>query len=487
MRPEEERWQNLQEIIQATHTLQADLDESLDRLNALGVGLPNESRNTRRTRDHRNLGDVSATLAELQQRINDSLTDSLEELRAAREASEDRSRENDNPEVPHTTRTTSDSPRSTPETGTGRHEPASQQTPQPSLDVVQSILPGIMRAASLFGNASQRTEAGQETNNLGLALHFVSNSGAPSGPAPRPDGSEQLRPALARLSTVLGRRAAPPPGSDPASTSLGRRVAARAAAGSRNATADPASGATATPAPQPPASSDEGLLGDLHIFIMPMSVPSASAPAAPEASSRREPGSTEAASNEDPQPSRGGALHPTRDQSDMEARLRTIPSAGSPFFSVFPTSREEGGDPSSWPPRRRRGSSFEENVETSEGRTYQIRRRLNADGDEYVHQIPRRQWLSGRQEPDTVQSRATRGFFPLTYAALGEDSRQQGSAADSPATAEPTLFNSSLLDLPSTLNEDARAPALPISIRRRRSGNLIHPSLCPRTYVLQCS
>jgi hypothetical protein len=75
---EEERLENLYRIIQATHTLRADLEESLEDLSSFGVatrGNDGSSAAPRLNREatHRNLQDASAALADLRQRIHDSL------------------------------------------------------------------------------------------------------------------------------------------------------------------------------------------------------------------------------------------------------------------------------------------------------------------------------------------------------------------------------------------------------------------------------
>lgn len=498
--PEEERLQNLYRIIEATHTLRADLEESLDDLNAFDVGLRNDFGNSngpRRSREeaHRSLREASAALAELRQRVQDSLA----ELAAV-----------GGTQSGDTTNRDSDSRNSfqQPSPSEGTLNPLSESslrgqvpTHHSNINLIQSLVPEMFRTTgSLLHGAPQPSDATPREGNLSLALHFVSNSSPAASHSdtnapqrllqgPGSEGHDMLRPALARLSAVMGRREPPPPGSDPAATSLGRRVAARAAA--RNG------GTAASPTASQPQSSrlqqaaDEGLLGDLHIFIMPMPIPND--PSRPGFSNMGRAALLRGHANT---LSQAAGLNPSNAADDLPDLVpldagpnaienrqgdRSSDPTLAPRIPPAPTSalfsRLEGEETGSWPPRRRRGSSFEEAVENAEGRSYQIRRRLNADGDEYVHQIPRREWTSARTNPDTVQSRAARGFFPLTYAALGEASgtsvrRQPG------ASAESSPFGTSMLDLPSSIESEARPPSLPISIRRRRSGKQMLSDNC---------
>ena len=492
---EEERLQNLYRIIEATHTLRADIQESLDDLSAFDARLGSDSTQTApREEAHRSLREASVALAELRQRVQDSLA----ELGAVGSSQDGDTGSHDslNPDLlqqPTPSESTHDS--------TSRPGGQASSHPTPNLNLIHSLVPEVIRTSrSILQGATQASGTAPREENLRLALHFVTiaspalGHGAATAPTHvhGSEGHDMSRPALARLSAVMGRREMPPPGSDPAATSLGRRVAARAA-NTGNAGSTTNSGAGPSQTSRPPPAVDEGLLSDLHIFLIPNDPAPGFSPAAgrPATTSGpliappqviRNPERDHTSASDDlpdlvPLDEGVTGMNSVDGQQAGWGRPSDPPSA--PRIPQARTStlfsRQEGEETGSWPPRRRRGSSFEEAIETAEGRSYQIRRRLDANGEEYVHQIPRREWMSARTNPDTVQSRVARGFFPLTYAGLAETSgtpqpnvtRQPGFPG---ASAESSPFGTSMLDLPSSIESESRSPSLPISIRRRRSG-----------------
>jgi hypothetical protein len=359
-----------------------------------------------------------------------------------------------------------------------------------SIDAARSDLHEYFRTApNVVESALGSQDASQQRANLGLTFHIVSStSSAPPLPPPnlplfRPNStsaqSEQLRIMdLARRGMLRRRERAQQSTADSASTSLGRRVEARATAGSLGSR--PPSAAAGNSDVSMPS---DGLIGDLHVFIMPMPMPNDFVPGStpPNDAARDQ---LQVQPQSEGVADRRGTTPPWDEGSRSPDELATRSFYGS---VVSPPAREWDGEDDSSPAwiRRRRAMyrDYRDTVEQVEGRSYQIRRRLNADGDEYVHQIPRRTWVplprpSSTSTPAPHDARFSDWTRPVPPPRLSDErtSEAVNFARPSPPVGIPRNpfrdsvrgeslpFGYSQVDLPSTINNSTSNP---ISIRRR--------------------
>ena len=164
--------------------------------------------------------------------------------------------------------------------------------------------------------------------------------------------------------------------------------------------------------------------------------------------------------------------------SDVRSSISRIPSStdGDDFDGALFSRRTEG--------RQEGDNLYHEVVDEEEGRSYRIRRRVNADGDEQVHQLNADPWWDWENYPETIPPSSVEVLEP------GEVHRRVSRAAQPATNADSS--NVSLLerlrrtfdslsqsqqsetDLPPLITDTPSTSSNMATRRRRGWGTCIH-------------